>query len=63
MVVDRSQQNSTTLENTLGRKVSKTLRQPPSKIPLVLGDQRPCTADRGCRIVSVEIVVLLSTFD
>ena len=26
----------------------------------MLGDQEPCTADRGCRIVSVEIVVLLS---
>ena len=24
----------------------------------LLGDQEPCTADRGCRIVSVEIVVL-----
>ena len=29
----------------------------------MLEDQRPCTGDRGCRIVSVEIVVLLSTFD
>ena len=28
---------------------------------VVLGDQEPCTADRGCRIVSVEIVVLLSS--
>ena len=27
----------------------------------MLGDQEPCTADRGCRIVSVEIVVLLSS--
>ena len=27
----------------------------------VLGDQEPCTADQGCRIVSVEIVVLLSS--
>ena len=27
----------------------------------MLGDQEPCTADRGCRIVSVEVVVLLST--
>ena len=26
----------------------------------MLVDQEPCTADRGCRIVSVEIVVLLS---
>ena len=26
----------------------------------VLGDQEPCTADRGCKIVSVEIVDLLS---
>ena len=33
-------------------------RNPVSK---VLGDQEPCTADRGCRIVSVEIVVLLSS--
>ena len=28
----------------------------------MLGDQEPYTADRGNRIVSVEIVVLLSTF-
>ena len=27
----------------------------------MLGDQEPCTADQGCRIVSVEIVVLLSS--
>ena len=27
----------------------------------VLGDQEPCTADQGCRIVSVEFVVLLSS--
>ena len=26
----------------------------------VIEDQEPCTADRGCRIVSAEIVVLLS---
>ena len=26
----------------------------------MLGDQEPCTADRGCRIVSVETVVLLA---
>ena len=26
----------------------------------ILRDQEPCTVDRGCRIVSVEIVVLLS---
>ena len=29
----------------------------------MLGDQESCTADRGCRILSVEIVVFLSTFD
>ena len=27
----------------------------------MLGDQEPCTADRGCRAVSVEFVVLLSS--
>ena len=34
----------------------------PTRSRQMLGDQEPCTADRGCRIVTVEIVVLLSTF-
>ena len=34
----------------------------PASSRQMLGDQESCTADRGCRIVSVEIVVLLSTF-
>ena len=38
--------------------VSRILYKPQR---LLLGDQEPCTADQGCRIVSVGIVVLLSS--
>ena len=37
----------------------RTLQPKSCRSRQMLGDQEPCTADRGCRIVSVEIVVLL----
>ena len=49
-------------KNNRFRKNKKQVRvgKPPKGM---LGHQESCTADRGCRTVSVEIVVLLSTFD
>ena len=53
------------LESPVGRLFSHLLDPDAEKTLLVevmLGDQEPCNADRGCRVVWAEIVVVLSTF-